>query len=94
MQVRVRGGEGAFRARLWGSVSVPATDSIHRHWEQGVCGMGELESPRVCSQPEPRRGLQSAHELRGLPEPPGCLCEQGMLFPGGFSFLLPSASHR
>lgn len=28
-------------------------------------------------------------ELRGLCEPPGCLCEQGMLFLGGFSFLLP-----
>lgn len=55
--------------------------------------MGELESPRVSSQSEPWRGLQSAHELRGLREPPGCLCEQGMLFPGGFSFLLPCASH-
>lgn len=32
-------------------------------------------------------------ELGGLPEPPGCLCEQGMLFLGGFSFLLPSACH-
>lgn len=55
--------------------------------------MGEQESPRVSSQSEPWRGLQSAHELRVLREPPGCLCEQGMLFPGGFLFLLPCASH-
>lgn len=35
MQVRVTGGagEGVFRARLWGPISVPATNSIHRQLE-------------------------------------------------------------